>query len=195
MIPGRVEAKLSALFSGHELDEAVRLLPPRPSTFGDDGYDELLMAITKLSEGDLDRLRYFASRAHDFPDDVVGWGRLREVRSTLRPRSKVQMLEKGCRLRGGPMAIADVTPNPLADDEDLWHGLGVATAFLCSVCRQEYGSVTPEIWLSQRVEAGGLSARRIRVHPSCIPDGESLARAQGYGWHQGAGPGPKGTTN
>jgi hypothetical protein len=191
MVPARVEAKLLVLFAGNELKQALRILPQRPPEFGELGYEQLLMSITKLSEGRLERLKYFAARAEDYPDDVVKWGQLREVRSTLKPRSKVQRIERASGLQGGPITLPDVAPNPLADDEDLWEGLGVGKAFLCSVCRREYGSFDPEIWLYRRDEGSGLSAQRIHVHPRCVQAGETLALSQGYGWHQGQWPGSK----
>ncbi|HEY5252319.1 MAG TPA: hypothetical protein VIJ09_11685 [Acidimicrobiales bacterium] len=127
-LPARVETKLSVLFAGSEREEALRLLPERPAAFGEYGYERLLMSITKLSEGELERLAYFADRGRRYPEDVVQWGALREVRSTVKPRSKVKLLERQCRLRGGPITMADVEPNPLADDDDLWDGLGAGRA-------------------------------------------------------------------
>jgi len=56
---------------------------------------------------------------------------------------------------------------------------------LCSVCREEYGSFDPEVWLHRRDQAGGVSAERRHVHPRCIENGKSLALSQGYGWHEG----------
>ena len=76
-LPARVKTKLSVLFAGSEREEALRLLPERPAAFGEYGYERLLMSVAKPSEGRLDRLAYFAARAHDYPEDVVQWGALR----------------------------------------------------------------------------------------------------------------------
>jgi hypothetical protein len=185
MVPSRVEAKLSAIFQGSDLQEALDALPGRPAGSTDHWYDLLLMSITKLSEGQLERLKYFAERALVFPEDVVQLGQTRELRSTIKPRKRTRGIPH---LSGGPVALPDVPPNPLADDEDIWEGLGIGAAMLCSVCRKEYGSPDPEIWLYRVSEGGGRSASRIHVHPRCLQAGEALALSQGYGWHHGSLP-------
>jgi len=190
MVPSRAEAKLSALFQGRDLEEAIDGLPGRPAGYGDQGYELLLMSIIKLSEGQLERLKYFADRALDHPEDVVQLGLNREAKSTIKPRKRIEDIPH---LSGGPVTIPDVPPNPLADDDDLWEGLGHGSAVLCSVCRKEYGSFDPEVWLYRGTKAEGRSAKRIHVHPRCLRSGEALALSQGYGWHHGSWPASKDT--
>jgi hypothetical protein len=144
---------------------------------------DLVANVIKLSEGDFERLEYFSRRAENYPLDIVFClAPLRELRGRLRARD-VSKLRKLWKLSGGPVELPDVSRNPRADDFDLMHGLGPASGFLCSVCRKEYASLAPEVWLSEHISANETASRRLRVHPACLTKGEAIATRQGYGWH------------
>lgn len=181
-IPERAWARLAALFPDEDPDALVHRLPARVASMDDASYELLLGAVVTLSEGDPDRLDYFAARAREFPDDLLALVADRELRRSVRPRKRLRSLPLD--LQGGPVTLPDVPPNPLADDRDLWDGLGVAVGVLCIVCRREYAQFEPEVWLSRR-DGIGVASMRIHVHPRCLDAGAARARAQGYGWHVG----------
>lgn len=181
-IPERARARLAALFPGEDPDALLRRLPARNGSMDDGSYELLLGAVITLSEGDLDRLDYFAARARDFPADIHMLVAERELRRAVRPRKRVPKLPLD--LEGGPVDLPDVAVNPLADDRDLWDGMGVAVGVLCIVCRREYAQFEPEVWLS-RADGVGVASIRVHVHPRCLDAGAALARAQGFGWRVG----------
>lgn len=177
----RVEAKLTALFGQGQLADARRALPPKGRGLPDQIHELMLMNVIKLSEGDLDRLRYFGTRAKAHPEDIHHLASIRELRGRMKPRQKVTHINKAIRLGGGPVELPDVSRNPSADNDDLMDGLGVAAAFLCSVCRTEYASFDPEVWIHKRMP-DGVRSQRLHVHPRCLTQGREVARSQGYSW-------------
>jgi hypothetical protein len=183
----RVEAKLTFLFGQGHLADARRALPPKRPGVPDRSHELMVMNVIKLSEGDLDRLLHFGTRAKAHPEDIFHLASLRELRGRMKPRRKVTQLSKAIRLGGGPVELPDVPRNPSADNDDLMDGLGSAAAFLCSVCRTEYASFDPEVWISERM-LNGVRSKRLHVHPRCLAQGSEIARRQGYTWSS-VGPG------
>lgn len=161
--------RLQSLFSDDNLAEALRLLP------GQQGED-VVLAIVTLSEGSLDRLRYFAERARKYPTDVLF---LREHVPLGEWSNELNGL-----LLGGPIEIPLTESATRNLEDDFWLRTGLGALQLCVVCGEPMSSdfaVNPRVELSRRAPFG-VETKTEAVHLDCIDRGKATAHSQGYGW-------------
>ena len=181
VISGRAESKLEAMFSGEQLDEARRSLPEAFPGQADYGYENLVLAVLRLSEGDLARLKYFADRARSHPVDVVELVGYRPwlIAFGEWPERRTQLLD------GGPVRAPDAGILRQPEDADLWEKTGLVCLELCVVCgelvsRDPLGN--PKIVLT---DLGSGAEKLVTAHRRCMDEGQALALSQDYGWREG----------
>jgi hypothetical protein len=178
MLSAKAERRLESMFSGRDLVEARQALPDRLEGQNETGHENVALAIMKLSQGSLARLRYFAERARSYPEDIILLAGAPKALGVL-PES----LEKT--LRGGPVTLADVEPQPFTDNDDLWERNGFGAAVYCVVCGELVSMdifSNPMIELSCSTPEGVTKKKLVAVHGYCTNEGKSIAEAQGLGW-------------
>ncbi|HVC71803.1 MAG TPA: hypothetical protein VNC61_16225 [Acidimicrobiales bacterium] len=123
MISPKAEAKLAVLFPAQQLDEARQLLPEPSEGQNADGHENVVLAVIKLSEGNLIRLEYFANRTRAFPGVCAVCG---ELVSNEIEKNPLHDLSR--RYRSGATAAELVTAHTdcLEEGERLaaWQGYG-----------------------------------------------------------------------
>jgi hypothetical protein len=178
MLSAKAEHRLQSMFSGQGLIEALQTLPEQLASQGEAGYENVVLAILKLSEGSLVRLRYFAERARSFPGDVILLARAPKELGAW-PKSLEALL------RGGPVALADVEPQPFTANDDLWERNGFGAAVFCVVCGE---LVSMDVFSNQLIELscstpeGFTRKKLVAVHEYCANEGKAIAKEQGFGW-------------
>jgi len=178
-LPERVALKLRAMFPEEQMSDAVRLLPKKRPDRSDLGYENLLSALVKISEGDLERLAYFSQRARTHPGDVILIG--------LQPPALGPVPH--AMLRGGPIALPYVAPHPARNAGETMMDRRTYGQ-VCIVCGERVSDATrpgDNVVLS-RVTRGLMietSELAESAHIDCMRRGEELAAQQGLGWRRG----------
>ena len=70
MLPESAVTELTARFEQDKVGVALDLLPEKNPGQSDEAFERYLVALIKLSDGDLDRLEYFVDRGRAFPGDI-----------------------------------------------------------------------------------------------------------------------------
>jgi hypothetical protein len=120
-----VQTRLERLF-GNQVDVAASLLVDSLRPWEHlDRYESLLTWVVDLSAGDLDRLRYFAARAHDYPTDIYTLVQHNPALGKFPERKQKS-------LKGGPATLDPTERAPGDREENLFEK--TAFAMVCVVC-------------------------------------------------------------
>lgn len=188
-VPESIVNRLHDLFEDEQMRDALSALPRKREDQTDGQYVRILSAVVSLSEGNLNRLRYFADRALQAPEDL-GWLEAMPETDEGFPRLAEALL------RGGPVTIRERGPARRSASPDLWLRGNLMVPFVCIVCMEEVLPQEVQVVYLQRVDAHDRHSDKhevmAMVHRHCLEQGRQLAEQQRYGWSESQGGWPPG---